>query len=283
MGRLSPRTRNAQVALYQDKEVDFLVATDAIGMGLNMDVDHVAFASLAKFDGHRPRRLTPAEMAQIAGRAGRGMRDGTFGTTGELPAAARRSGRGGRGAQLRAAGPALLAQQRRSISRSIDALLDSLTAPPPGPGLVRGNDASDLETLTALAREPEIRGSRRDGRGGRACCGRPARSRISASSPTTPIPGFAPGCSATSRAKGGCRPTGWRGQIAALARTEGDIDTLMQRLVRRPRLVLHRRPRRLGGRRGALAGARPRGRGPAVRRAARAADRPLRRPPRGAC
>ncbi len=81
MGRLSPRTRNAQVALYQDKEVDFLVATDAIGMGLNMDVDHVAFASMGKFDGHRPRRLTAAEVAQIAGRAGRGMRDGTFGTT----------------------------------------------------------------------------------------------------------------------------------------------------------------------------------------------------------
>src|SRR5262249_31646784 len=85
MGRLSPRTRNAQVALYQEKEVDFLVATDAIGMGLNMDVDHVAFASLRKFDGHRPRRLNAAEVAQIAGRAGRGMRDGTFGTTAQCP------------------------------------------------------------------------------------------------------------------------------------------------------------------------------------------------------
>src|SRR4029077_16919591 len=85
MGRLSPRTRNAQVALYQDKEVDFLVATDAIGMGLNMDVDHVAFASVRKFDGHRPRRPAGAEVAQIAGRAGRGMRDGTFGTPAECP------------------------------------------------------------------------------------------------------------------------------------------------------------------------------------------------------
>src|SRR3954453_4573449 len=85
MGRLSPRTRNAQVAHYQDKEVDFLVATDAIGMGLNMDVDHVAFASLGKFDGHRPRRLTPAEVAQIAGRAGRGMRAATFGPTAQCP------------------------------------------------------------------------------------------------------------------------------------------------------------------------------------------------------
>jgi ATP-dependent RNA helicase SUPV3L1/SUV3 len=85
MGRLSPRTRNAQVALYQDKEVDFLVATDAIGMGLNMDVNHVAFGGLQKFDGHRPRRLTAAEVAQIGGRAGRGMRDGTFGTTATCP------------------------------------------------------------------------------------------------------------------------------------------------------------------------------------------------------
>jgi len=80
MGALSPRTRNAQVAMYQAGEVDYLVATDAIGMGLNMDVDHVAFAGLAKFDGNRRRRLTAAEMAQIAGRAGRHQRDGTFGS-----------------------------------------------------------------------------------------------------------------------------------------------------------------------------------------------------------
>jgi ATP-dependent RNA helicase SUPV3L1/SUV3 len=79
MGALSPRTRNAQVAMFQAGEVDYLVATDAIGMGLNMDVAHVAFASLSKFDGHRQRRLTVAEMAQIAGRAGRHQRDGSFG------------------------------------------------------------------------------------------------------------------------------------------------------------------------------------------------------------
>lgn len=79
MGALSPRTRNAQVAMFQAGEVDYLVATDAIGMGLNMDVAHVAFASLTKFDGRRTRRLTVAEMAQIAGRAGRHQRDGTFG------------------------------------------------------------------------------------------------------------------------------------------------------------------------------------------------------------
>jgi ATP-dependent RNA helicase SUPV3L1/SUV3 len=81
LGSLSPRTRNAQAELYQSGEVDFLVATDAIGMGLNMDIDHVAFAATRKFDGQRPRNLTAAELAQIAGRAGRHIRDGSFGTT----------------------------------------------------------------------------------------------------------------------------------------------------------------------------------------------------------
>ena len=80
MGGLSPETRNRQVQLFQSGEVDYIVATDAIGMGLNLDVTHVAFASLTKFDGRRQRRLTPAEMAQIAGRAGRHHQDGTFGT-----------------------------------------------------------------------------------------------------------------------------------------------------------------------------------------------------------
>ncbi len=83
MGALSPRTRNAQVELYQNGEVDYLVATDAIGMGLNLDIDHVAFSGLSKFDGRRMRDLAPNELAQIAGRAGRGMSNGTFGVTGE--------------------------------------------------------------------------------------------------------------------------------------------------------------------------------------------------------
>ena len=82
LGALSPRTRNAQVELFQSGDVDYLIATDAIGMGLNLDVDHVAFASDRKFDGYQFRRLNPAEFAQIAGRAGRAQRDGTFGSTG---------------------------------------------------------------------------------------------------------------------------------------------------------------------------------------------------------
>ena len=85
LGALSPRTRNAQVELYQNGEVDYLVATDAIGMGLNLDVHHVAFSGLSKFDGRRMRPLAPNELAQIAGRAGRGMADGSFGVTGEAP------------------------------------------------------------------------------------------------------------------------------------------------------------------------------------------------------
>ncbi len=85
MGALSPRTRNAQVELYQNGDVDVLVATDAIGMGLNLDIKHVAFSGLRKFDGRRMRALWPNELAQIAGRAGRHTNDGSFGVTGEAP------------------------------------------------------------------------------------------------------------------------------------------------------------------------------------------------------
>ena len=84
MGAMSPRTRNAQVDMFQSGEVDYLVATDAIGMGLNMDVNHVWFASLRKFDGRSSRPLRAVELAQIAGRAGRHMNDGTFGTTADV-------------------------------------------------------------------------------------------------------------------------------------------------------------------------------------------------------
>ncbi|MBV8578789.1 MAG: DNA helicase, partial [Acetobacteraceae bacterium] len=156
MGRLSPRTRNAQVALYQDKEVDFLVATDAVGMGLNMNVDHVAFAGLSKFDGHRPRPLSAAEVAQIAGRAGRGMRDGTFGTTAHIPPLPDELAMAVESHSFESLKHLCWRNSELDFSH-IDALLDALMAPPPGPGLVKGNDASDLETLAALSREPEIR------------------------------------------------------------------------------------------------------------------------------
>ncbi|TIM92218.1 MAG: helicase, partial [Mesorhizobium sp.] len=84
LGALSPRTRNAQVELFQSGDVDYLIATDAIGMGLNLDLDHVAFAQNRKFDGYQYRNLTAAELGQIAGRAGRHLRDGTFGVTGQV-------------------------------------------------------------------------------------------------------------------------------------------------------------------------------------------------------
>ncbi|MCW3473400.1 helicase-related protein [Limobrevibacterium gyesilva] len=228
MGRLSPRTRNAQVALYQEKEVDFLVATDAIGMGLNMDVDHVAFARLSKFDGHRPRMLLAAEVGQIAGRAGRGMRDGSFGTTADCPPL---DDDLVRAVEAHSFEPLEQICWRNSVLdfSGIDALLASLTAPPPGPGLVRGNDATDLETLAALAREPEIHSLAR------------GRTRLRMLWEACQIPDFRKIADDShirlcARVFGhiagdGRLPADWlAGQIAALARADGDIDTLMQRL-----------------------------------------------------
>ena len=228
MGRLSPRTRNAQVALYQDKEVDFLVATDAIGMGLNMDVDHVAFAGLNKFDGHRPRRLAAAEVAQIAGRAGRGMRNGTFGTTADCPPLDPEVVDAVEAHSFEPL-PQLCWRNGDLDFASIDGLLDSLLAPPPRPGLVRGNDATDLETLAALAREAEIRALAR------------GQHRVRLLWEACQIPDFRKLADDTHLrlcarvfghvARDGVLPTDWIGsQIAALARADGDIDTLMQRL-----------------------------------------------------
>ena len=111
MGALSPRTRNAQVEMFQSGEVDYLVATDAIGMGLNMDVDHVGFARCASSTAASSRPLRNVEIAQIAGRAGRHMNDGTFGTTRRRRA---RPGyrRGDRESPLRSAARFAVAQQR---------------------------------------------------------------------------------------------------------------------------------------------------------------------------
>ena len=244
MGRLRPRTRNAQVALYQDKEVDFLVATDAIGMGLNMDVDHVAFAGLGKFDGHRPRRLTAAEIAQIAGRAGRGMRDGTFGTTAEclpLPDERRRRGRG---AQLRAARAALLAQQRPGLRpRRCAAGQPDRAAARPGPGeRQRRLGPGDAGGPGARAGDPAPRA-------------RPPRVRLLWEA--CQIPDFRKLADDTHTrlcarvfghvARDKRLPTDWlAGQIAALARAGRRHRHADAAARRRPGLVLHRRPRRLG-------------------------------------
>jgi ATP-dependent RNA helicase SUPV3L1/SUV3 len=155
MGRLSPRTRNAQVELYQNGDVDFLISTDAIGMGLNLDLNHVALAADVKYDGRRMRKLSPAEMAQIAGRAGRHVNDGTFGVTDGCQA-------------LEAEVVEAIEQHRFQPLRamywrncdldfsSIEALLHSLEAPPPLSFLFRKGDALDHQGLAALAERPGI-------------------------------------------------------------------------------------------------------------------------------
>src|SRR5438132_7430250 len=151
MGALSPRARNAQVGMFQAGEVDYLVATDAIGMGLNMDLDHVAFARLAKFDGRGPRRLSAAEIAQIAGRAGRHMSDGTFGTTadeGPLDPAIVTAVEEHRFEPL----THLFWRNPRLRFDSVGALLKSLDERPTAPGLVQARDADDHRALPLLAR-----------------------------------------------------------------------------------------------------------------------------------
>ncbi|HET9314781.1 MAG TPA: helicase-related protein, partial [Vicinamibacteria bacterium] len=155
-GALSPRTRNAQVALYQAGEVDHLVATDAIGMGLNLDIEHVTFTGLVKHDGRGPRPLTPAEVAQIAGRAGRHVRDGTFGAAAEM-------------------GPfppdlveAIESHRFRPLERffwrksdldfsSFEALGSSLSAAPRSDALLRPAPADDQRALETLAADRDIR------------------------------------------------------------------------------------------------------------------------------
>jgi len=160
MGALSPQTRNRQVELFQSGEVDYIVATDAIGMGLNLDVHHVAFAALSKFDGVRQRRLTPAEMAQIAGRAGRHQTDGTFGTL---------SGNR-RGAPLELTEDEIYAIENHRFAPitklywrepnprfdNLGVLIGDLEARPMQDGLTAAPEAIDLAVLKRLAEQPDI-------------------------------------------------------------------------------------------------------------------------------
>jgi ATP-dependent RNA helicase SUPV3L1/SUV3 len=161
LGALSPRTRNAQVALYQSGDVDHLVATDAIGMGLNLDVDHVAFASDRKFDGYQFRNLNPAELAQIAGRAGRATRDGTFGTTGRC---APFDDELVQRLESHSFDPLTLLQWRNSDLdfSSIGALQASLAEIPTEQGLTRAPVAEDILVLEHAARDEDIRGMAKD-------------------------------------------------------------------------------------------------------------------------
>jgi ATP-dependent RNA helicase SUPV3L1/SUV3 len=156
LGALSPRTRNAQVELYQSGDVDFLVATDAIGMGLNLDLDHVAFAADRKFDGFQFRRLTSAELGQIAGRAGRHLRDGTFGVTSRVdpfedPLVEALENH-------RFDSVKMVQWRNRNLDfASIDALRDSLDRPPTREGLAKALPAEDANVLEIAQRDPGIR------------------------------------------------------------------------------------------------------------------------------
>jgi ATP-dependent RNA helicase SUPV3L1/SUV3 len=236
MGGLSPRTRNAQVALYQSGEVDYLVATDAIGMGLNMDIAHVAFASLSKFDGRRHRRLRPAEMAQIAGRAGRHQRDGTFGTV-QLGRAEEGGSPAFTDAEIAAIEghefpplQGLVWRNARLDFSSLHRLMMSLEAEPASPDLWRGDDAIDLQVLKLLSGEPWLM---------ERAQGRPALQRIWAA---CGLPDYRrTGAEAHARLVGrmvrhlteghGHLPSEWiRSELAVLDNVAGDIAALSDRI-----------------------------------------------------
>jgi ATP-dependent RNA helicase SUPV3L1/SUV3 len=228
LGALSPRTRNAQVALYQSGDVDYLVATDAIGMGLNLDVDHVAFAADRKFDGYQYRNLNPAELAQIAGRAGRATRDGTFGTTGRCQPFDEELVERLEGHSFE---PVNILQWRNSDLdfSSIGALQASLATVPEEPGLTRAPVAEDILVLEHAARDEAIRGLTRT---------RPAVERLWEACQVPDYRKIAPANHAELVTtlygflmREGKIPTDWFArQVEQADRTEGDIDTLSTRI-----------------------------------------------------
>ncbi|RUV75699.1 helicase [Mesorhizobium sp. M5C.F.Cr.IN.023.01.1.1] len=163
LGALSPRTRNAQVALFQSGDVDYLIATDAIGMGLNLDLDHVAFAQNRKFDGYQYRNLTAAELGQIAGRAGRHLRDGTFGVTGQVDPLDEELVKK---IEAHDFDPVKVLQWRtaRFDFASLDALKRSIETNAPVEGLTRALPAVDAQALEHLSRDEDIRALATDAR-----------------------------------------------------------------------------------------------------------------------
>jgi ATP-dependent RNA helicase SUPV3L1/SUV3 len=228
LGALSPRTRNAQVAMYQAGEVDYMVATDAIGMGLNMDIDHVAFARLSKFDGVRPRRLTAQEIGQIAGRAGRHMANGTFGVTGTMheldPDIVE-------AVENHRFDPLTILMWRNSDLdfRSAQGLLRSLEAPPPYNCLRRTRDADDHQALGVLARDPDI-AARAQGKAAVTLlwdvCQIPDFRKVMSDQHTRLLSQIFLHLS-----RDGLVPDDWvDGQVRRLDRVDGDIDTLVSRI-----------------------------------------------------
>ena len=227
MGALSPRTRNAQVAMYQNGEVDYLVATDAIGMGLNLDIRHVAFSATAKFDGRRMRPLFPHELGQIAGRAGRHLTPGTFGMTGEaspLDDDLVEALENHRFAPVKRLNWRNEALEFGSITR----LIESLEAPATNEWLNRAREADDLVALKALSEMPEIAARLMGPQAVRLLwdvCRVPDFRGVSATEHATLL----------ARIYGylceGQVPSDWMAQaVARIDRTEGDIDTLSKRL-----------------------------------------------------
>ena len=229
MGGLSPRTRNAQVAMYQDGEVDYLVATDAIGMGLNMDIDHVAFGATRKFDGRLHRALSPPELAQIAGRAGRHMNDGTFGTTAEIGGLDPETVSRIEGHEFE---PLRRAHWRnwKLDYGSLATLKRSLAAPPPAPGLVRARAAADEMALGALLKDPDVVRLAADPDGVRLLwdiCQIPDFRKVMSDAHAR----FLARLFGHLRSDEGRVPTDWiAGRVEGLERTDGDIDVLTQRI-----------------------------------------------------
>jgi len=229
MGALSPRARNAQVGMFQAGEVDYLVATDAIGMGLNMDLDHVAFARLGKFDGRGPRQLSAAEIGQIAGRAGRHMSDGTFGTTadeGTLDPTTVTAVEEHRFEPL----TRLSWRNTRLRFQSVGALLKSLDERPPAAGLVQARNADDHRSLQLLARHDDVMALATHPGAVRLLwevCQIPDFRKIMSDSHAR----FLAHCFVQLAGPEGRLSGPWIGaQMAQLDRLDGDIDTLMTRI-----------------------------------------------------
>ncbi|MGB7318730.1 MAG: helicase-related protein [Planktotalea sp.] len=228
MGALSPRTRNAQVEMYQNGDVDYLVATDAIGMGLNLDIDHVAFSALSKFDGQRMRPLMAHELAQIAGRAGRGMKPGTFGVTGEAQPLSDELARAITEHRFQPVGKLQWRNPKLQLGR-LDALIASLEQPSHDERLVKSREADDLRVLKALAGEAEIAARASDAASVALLwdvCRIPDFRGISHAEHANLLEGIY-----TYLHQSGRIPNDWLArQIKRIDRTDGDIDTLSKRL-----------------------------------------------------
>ena len=228
MGALSPRTRNAQVEMYQNGEVDYLVATDAIGMGLNLDINHVAFSALSKFDGQRIRPLAPNELGQIAGRAGRGMSHGSFGVTGDA-----------RPLDDHVAS-AIMDHQFTPLKKlnwrsadlqfgSPEALIQSLEVAPVGENLLKAREADDLRTLKILSQDSLISARAQSGQGVKLLwdiCRIPDFRGVSHAEHANLL-----GLIFDHLVERGVVPDDWLArQIKLIDRTDGNIDTLSKRL-----------------------------------------------------